>query len=230
MSANSVEELESICENLSGKVTSLQMTLKEKDETIHQLQSTHPAQGMDEAMLSSWFKTRISDFLEQQSKLAEELAEELAGYLKNEMEKADGQKQARPEYEQKLQRERECERIEKLGRQQGELEREQEKRERQNNERQRETIEIKKRECEKELCQGCPQAMDKLMKMDLNTARVKDIKEVMSKLDIDYVGLCERKELVEKLKSNVPNLWTKPESQQSSNPTQSYRYVHREIA
>ena len=100
-------------------------------------------------------------------------------------------------------------------------ERDQEKRERAENKgHQRE---IKKGKCEEELYRSHLQAMDELMKMDLNTAHIRDIKEVMSKLDISYVGLYERKELVDKLKANVPKLQTKPGSQQSSCPTQSYR-------
>ena len=187
------------------------------------------AQGVEEvrlAMRTGWFKTRIRDFLEQRAKLklAERLAEELAGHLKNEME--ERQKRARLEYEERLRRERERERLEELRRQQEEAEREQEKRERENRERQREAIEIKKREREEELRRSRPQAMDELMKMDLNTARIRDIKEVMSKLGISYVGLYERKEMVDRLKANVPELRTKSGPQLSSSPTQSYRYIH----
>ena len=169
-------------------------------------------EGVEEvrlAMRTGRFKIKIRHFLKQRAKL--KFAEELAHHSNNEME--ERQKRARLEYEQKLRKERERERMEELRRQQEELKRQQEEAER----------EQKHKE---ELCRRRSQAMDKLMKMDLNTARIRDIKEVMSKLGIRYVGLYERKELIDELKANVPELRTKPESQQSSSPTQSYRYVH----
>ena len=96
---------------------------------------------------------------------------------------------------------------------------EKEEKERRDRERQREAIEIKKQEIEEERRRNRPKALDELMKMDLDTARIKDIKEVMSMLGVSYVGLYERKELLDKLKANVPELRLKTSS------AQAHRYV-----
>ena len=172
------------------------------------------AQGVDEvrlAMRSGWFKSRIADFLEQRAKLklAEKLAEELAGqFIRSEIE--ERRKKARLEYEERLRREELKARLEQQERQ------EQEEKERRDKERQREAIEIKKRELER----NRPKVLDELMKMDLDTARIKDIKEIMSKLGLSFVGLCERKDFLDKLKANVPELRLK-----TSQAQQPLRYM-----
>ena len=179
------------------------------------------AQGVEEvrlAMRSGWLKSRIADFLEQRAKLklAEKLAEELAGhFIRNELE--EKRKRARLEYEQRLRREREAEELKARLEQQEQQEKEE--KERRDRERQREAIEIKKQEIEEERRRNRPKALDELMKMDLDTARIKDIKEVMSMLGVSYVGLYERKELLDKLKANVPELRLKTSS------AQAHRYV-----
>ena len=59
-----------------------------------------------------------------------------------------------------------------------------------------------------------PQVLEELMKMDLDTAPIKEIKDKMGKLGISYVGLIERSELVDKLLENFPELQMKMASKQ----------------
>lgn len=54
-----------------------------------------------------------------------------------------------------------------------------------------------------------PEYVDKLLAMDLNKAPIKEIKEIMTKLDVNSAGLLERNELITALKESVPELCMK---------------------
>ena len=61
-----------------------------------------------------------------------------------------------------------------------------------------------------------PQHLEELLKMDLNSASVRDIKAIMIKMGISPHDCFERADLKKKLKENVPELRIALERQQSS--------------
>ena len=54
-----------------------------------------------------------------------------------------------------------------------------------------------------------PEYVDQLLAMDLNKAPIKEIKDIMRKLEVNPAGLLERKDLIAALKGNVPELCMK---------------------
>ena len=66
--------------------------------------------------------------------------------------------------------------------------------------------EKKRRLAKEKLQQERPKHLEELRKMDLDKVSYKELKTMMTKMDISYVGCIDRKDLKEKLLENVPEL------------------------
>lgn len=125
-------------------------------------------------------------------KLAEKFAEQLAGAMADE---ARRKRQAAIEYEEKLKREKE--KMEQKA-----LEEERQKR-----------LEAEKKAEEAKASEQRTKikayATEEILKMDLSTARIRDIKDKMEDLGISYAGCTSRDDLIRKLTNNVPALKSK---------------------
>lgn len=160
------------------------------------------AEGEEEIKLAlrvGAFQSIIKGFIEQRLKLklAERLAEQLAGAMAGDINRR--RREAAIEYEVKLKEEKEeMERKEKI-QQQNALEEERRKR----LEAEKKAEEAKANEQKAKLK---AYVIDDLMQMDLNTAKIREIKDKMDDLGIRYADCTTRDDLIRKLQANVPSL------------------------
>jgi hypothetical protein len=152
-----------------------------------------------------------------QLKMAENLAEELTSHVKDSIDERETK--LRREYEEKLRRQlEERERTQKMEEESKKRE-EEEKAKKEAEERRKE--EEKKRQTAKERSEKRPQYLQELLKMDLDSMPVRDIKAIMIKLGVSPHGCVERKDLTKKLMENVPELRRKVEEEQRRASTAS---------
>ncbi|XP_003388321.1 PREDICTED: uncharacterized protein LOC100631577 [Amphimedon queenslandica] len=179
------------------------------------------AEGEEEikmALRIGAFEKIIQDFIDQRMKLklAEKFAEQLAGAMASDI--ARKRREAALEYEEKLRKEKaEKERKEKEAREK-ELEEERRKR-----------IEAEKKAEEAKASEQKARlksyAVDELMRMDLNNAKIRDIKDKMDDLGLSYAGCTSREDLIKKLTANVPSLKTKMDQTDGGGGRPSTSYV-----
>ncbi|CAI7991881.1 Serine/threonine-protein kinase PINK1, mitochondrial [Geodia barretti] len=152
-----------------------------------------------------------------QVKMAENLAEELASHVKDSIDERETK--LRREYEQKLRRQlEERERAQRMEEESKKRE-EEEKAKKEEEERRKEAE--KKRQTAKERSEKRPQYLQELLKMDLDSVPVRDMKAVMIKLGVSPHDCFERKDLKKKLMENVPELRRKIEEEQRRASTAS---------
>lgn len=162
-------------------------------------------------------------------KIAERLAESLAESMQSRI--SDQERKMRDQYETKLER---CVRILQTClcdmhvhvtyRQVAEKEEEMKKleQEKKMKEEQQEQEKDRKRRLNNEkLRQERPQHLEELFKMDLDSATNKQLKAIMQKMGISFLGCLDRKDLKDKLMESVPELRLRqPDSQpKSSSPS-----------
>ena len=199
------------------------------DDKVHVIR----AEGEEEVKLglrTGVIERKIKEFIDRRIKLkaVEHLAEQFAGILlASEAERR--RHNARAEYEEKLKKEREemQQREEKRKKEEEQRKQEEERRRKleeerrrqQEEERRRRLEEEKRRESErrakeeaekKERERKRRQVAEDLNKMDLSTAKIRDIKDKMEEAGIGYIGLTSREELIRRLKENFPNLQQTP--------------------
>ena len=161
----------------------------------------------------------IKEFIDQRIKLklVERFAEQLVGAMADD---ARQRRQASIEYETKLKREKE--EMERKQREKEEEERRKKQEEERRRLREREDEERRKRIDEQEKALEAKRKsglVDDLMKMDLGSAKIRDIKDKMDELGLSYVGCTSRDDLINKLKSHYPVLKSKMD--QIDSPTVS---------
>ena len=135
-------------------------------------------------------------------------------------DEARQRRQASIEYETKLKREKE--EMERKQREKEEEERRKKQEEGRRRLREREDEERRKRMEEQEKALEAKRKsglVDDLMKMDLGSAKIRDIKDKMDELGLSYVGCTSRDDLINKLKSHYPVLKSKMD--QIDSPTVS---------
>ena len=163
------------------------------------------AEGEEEikmALRIGAFEKIIQDFIDQRMKLklAEKFAEQLAGAMASDI--ARKRREAALEYEEKLRKEK----AEKERKEREAKERELEEERRKRIEAEKKAEEAKANEQKAKLKSY---AVDELMRMDLNNAKIRDIKDKMDDLGVSYAGCTSREDLIKKLTTNVPSLKSK---------------------
>ena len=149
-----------------------------------------------------------SDFeecLERRARLrvAEDLADRLASGLAAAMESRRKEEEARARETPEQRRAREAQ--EEAKRRERERERQKEEEEKRKQQEEKE-IEEARRAAIEERRKKRPEYVSQLLAMDLNRASVKDIKDIMKKLEVNSAGLPERRDLIAELKRCVPEL------------------------
>ena len=164
----------------------------------------YKAEGTEEvrmALQSGKAKNIIKAFVDKRIKLklSERLAEEFAGALQEEQ-----RRRARQVYESKLRQEREeMERKEQARLDEEKQKLQEEKKKREEAEQQAYAAKLRLMQ---ERQRRRPQVVESLLKMDLNTCRIRELKDKMEDLGISHVGYTSRPELIERLKQDVPEL------------------------
>ena len=138
-------------------------------------------------------KRNFEEYLERraQKRVAENLAERLASGLAAAMEERRKQKEAKAKETAEERRAKEAQEQEKCW----EEEKEKQKRGK-----------IKEANWVEEHWEKRPYYVSQLIAMDLNNAPIRFIKNIMKQLGVSPAGLLERKELIAKLKQEVPEL------------------------
>ena len=146
-------------------------------------------------------------------RVAEDLAERLASGLAAAVQarRKEEEERARETAEQRRAREAQ----EQAKRLEQERERQKEEEERKRQEEQREIDEARRAAVE-ERRKRRPEYVAQLLAMDLNKAPVRDIKDIMKKLELNPAGLPERKDLISELKRGVPELRMKLDNPSST--------------
>ena len=146
-------------------------------------------------------------------RVAEDLAERLASGLAAAMQERRKQEEAKAKETAEQRRAREA--REQAKRWEEEKERKKEEEEKRKQEEQREIDEARRAAVE-ERRRRRPEFVSQLLTMDLNKAPIRDIKDIMKKLELNPAGLPERKDLIAELKRGVPELRMKLDNPSST--------------
>lgn len=157
----------------------------------------------------------FEECLERRARLrvAEDLAERLASGLAAAVQARRREEEERAKETDEQRRAREAQ--ERAKRWEEEKERRKEEEERKLREEQREIDEARRAAVE-ERRRKRPEYVAQLLAMDLNKASVRDIKDIMKKLELNPAGLPERKDLIAELKRGVPELRMKLDNPSST--------------
>ena len=135
-------------------------------------------------------------------RVAENLAERLAAGLAAAMARRGQQEEPKakqtPAEQQRLREEKQRQWEQEKERQKQEEEKRIQEEQRQIDEARRAVIEERRKKR--------PEYVDQLLSMDLNKATIKEIKDIMKKLEVNPAGYLERNDLITALKENVPEL------------------------
>ena len=147
----------------------------------------------------------FEECLERRARLrvAEDLAERLASGLAAAMRNKEREEEARAQETTEQRRAREAQ--EAMKRREEERERQKQEEEERKKQQERE-IEESRRAAIEERRRKRPEYIAQLLSMDLKKAPIKDIKEVMKKLELNPTGLPERSDLIAALEEGVPEL------------------------
>jgi len=136
-------------------------------------------------------------------RIADDLAERLASGLAAAMRNKEREEEARARETAEQRRQREAQEAAKRREEERErLKQEEEERKKQ----QEREIEESRRAAVEERRKKRPEYIAQLLSMDLKKAPIKDIKEVMRKLELNPAGLPERSDLIGALRDGVPEL------------------------
>ena len=149
-------------------------------------------------------------------RVAEDLAERLTSGLAAAMEERRRQEEAKARETAEQRRAREAQELAKRR----EQEKEEEERRKQEEQRQ---IDEARRAAVEERRKRRPEYVTQLLTMDLNKAPVRDIKDIMKKLELNPAGLPERKDLIAELKRAVPELRMKLDNPSSTPVASQYQ-------
>lgn len=147
----------------------------------------------------------FEECLERRARLrvAEDLAERLTSGLAAAMRNKEREEEARARETVEQRRAREAQEAAKRREEERErLKQEEEDRKRQ----QEQEIEESRRAAVEERRKKRPEYIAQLLSMDLKKAPIRDIKEIMKKLELNPAGLPERSDLIAALKEGVPEL------------------------
>ena len=146
-------------------------------------------------------------------RVAENLAERLASGLAAAMQARRKQEEERANETAEQRRAREAQEQVKRWEQEKERQKEEEERKRQDEQKE---IDEARRAAVEERRKRRPEYVAQLLAMDLNKAPVRDIKDIMKKLEVNPAGLPERKDLISELKRGVPELRMKLDNPSST--------------
>ena len=157
----------------------------------------------------------FEECLERRARLrvAENLAERLAAGLAAAVEERRKQEEVKARETAEQRRAREAQ--EQAKRWEEEKERKKEEEEKRLREEQRQIDEARRAAVE-ERRKRRPEFVSQLLAMDLNKAPIRDIKDIMKKLELNPAGLPERKDLIAELKRGVPELRMKLDNPSST--------------
>ena len=163
------------------------------------------AEGEDEVKLglrTGAIHRKIKEYIDMRikHKAAEHLAERFAeALLSSEAERR--RRNARAEYEEKLKKEKEeMEQKEKMKKE------EEQRKEEEARRKELEEKRVREEELKRDLERKRLRVAEGLNRMDLSTAKIRDIKEKMEEAGISYIGLTSREELIKRLRENLPQL------------------------
>jgi len=148
-------------------------------------------------------------------RVTEDLAERLASGLAAAMNARKREEEERAKETAEQRRAREAQEAAKRREQERERQKEEEERRRQEELRE---IEEARRAAIEERRKKRPEYVAQLLAMDLNKAPIRDIKDIMKKLELSSSGLPERKDLIAELKRGVPELRMKLDNPSSYTP------------
>ena len=147
----------------------------------------------------------FNECLERRARIrvAENLADRLAAGLAAAMEGRRKQEEQKAKETAEQRRAREAQEQAKRWEQEKEKRKEEEERKKQEEQRE---IDEARRAAVEERRKRRPEYVAQLLAMDLNKAPVRDVKDIMKKLELNPTGLPERKDLIAELKRGVPEL------------------------
>lgn len=149
--------------------------------------------GQIEGVIKELVNRRVK--LKMAEKVAGDLAEGLAQQVRTQI--SDKEKRMRDEYELKLQRQM-AEKEEEFKKLEEEKKKKEEEEEHQKD--------LKRRQANERIRKERPQHLEELLKMDLDSSSIRDIKAIMIKLGVSPHDCFERGDLKKKLIENVPEL------------------------
>lgn len=171
------------------------------------------------ALESGKLRRDLEECLERRARIrvAEDLAERLASGLAAAMQERRRQEEVRAKEtaEQRRAREAQEQAREQAKRWEEEKQKQKEEEERRKQDEQREIDEARRAAIE-ERRKRRPEYVIQLLSMDLTKASIRDIKDIMKKLELNPTGLPERKDLIAELKRGVPELRMKLENPSST--------------